>query len=215
MQLVIGNKNYSSWSLRPWLLMSHFGLQFEEIHIPLFSPEMPALMDKHCPNKKVPTLHDGDGVIWDSLAICEYVNEQYLDGKGYPVDARQRAQARALTAEMHAGFATIRSVMSMDIRAEHKSYDSGNAELAKEIERVDAIWSGDWSEAKGEFLFGDFGIALSIVFLPRWLFVFALLTCRYRPKPKLINRRYWSCRRCKPGRLKHLRKPPLLRLDGI
>ncbi len=158
MQLVIGNKNYSSWSLRPWLLISHFGLQFEEIYIPLFSPEMPALMDKHCPNKKVPTLHDGDAVIWDSLAICEYINEQYLDGKGYPVDARQRAQARALTAEMHAGFATIRRIMSMDIRAAHKSYDSGNAELAKEIKRVDAIWSGDWSEAKGDFLFGDFGI---------------------------------------------------------
>ncbi|PIE45266.1 MAG: glutathione S-transferase [Gammaproteobacteria bacterium] len=106
----------------------------------------------------MPTLHDGDCVIWDSLAICEYINEQYLDGKGYPNDAGQRALARSLACEMHSGFIAIRSQMSMDIRAEHGAYDSDNTELVKETQQIDAIWSSDWSEDRGDFLFGDFGI---------------------------------------------------------
>lgn len=158
MKLVIGNKNYSSWSLRPWLLMEHFGIAFEEIHIALSTSEMPELMDKHCPSKKVPTLHDDGVIIWDSLAICEYLNESYLDGKGYPDEVQQRGVARALTAEMHAGFPTIRTVMSMDIRAENKTYDTDNVGLAKEIQRIDEIWSENWSDNDGHFLFGEFGI---------------------------------------------------------
>ncbi len=154
MKLIIGNKNYSSWSLRPWLLMKHFDLKFDEVRIPLSTPEMPALMDKFCPNKKVPTLYDGDCVIWDSLAICEYINEQYLNGRAYPNDGRQRATARALACEMHSGFVTIRNQMSMDIRVSGKNYDKNDAELAKEIQRIDNIFAS----AKGEFLCGDFGI---------------------------------------------------------
>ncbi len=154
MKLIIGNKNYSSWSLRPWLLMTYFGLDFEEVHISLFTPEMPDLMNKYCPNKKVPTLHDGDCVIWDSLAICEYINETYLNGKGYPKDNTERAIARALVCEMHSGFSNIRTQMSMDIRVNNKNYDTDNAELAKEIQRIDDIFSS----AKGDFLCGNFGI---------------------------------------------------------
>lgn len=158
MKLVIGNKNYSSWSLRPWLLMEHFGIAFEEIHIALSTPEMPELMEKHCPSKKVPTLHDDGVIIWDSLAICEYLNESYLDGRGYPDDVQERGVARALTAEMHAGFATVRTLMPMDIRAANKTYDTDNVGLAIEIQRIDEIWSADWSDKAGMFLFGDFGI---------------------------------------------------------
>lgn len=154
MKLIIGNKNYSSWSLRPWLLMTHFGVDFEEVFIPLFSPEMPALMNTYCPTHKVPTLHDEDLIIPDSLAICEYINEVYLDGKGYPADVKCRAQARSLVAEMHAGFMALRSNMAIDVRAVGKVYDKEDAELAKEIARIDAIWSA----RQGEFLFGDVGI---------------------------------------------------------
>ncbi|MDP8162903.1 glutathione S-transferase family protein [Pasteurella skyensis] len=154
MQLIIGDKNYSSWSLRPWLLMTYFRLAFEEICIPLYSPKTSSLIKEYCPSNKVPVLNDGNLVIWDSLAICEYINEKYLSGRAYPNDIEQRALARALVAEMHSGFVNIRNQMSMDILARDKVFDKKTVELVKEIERIDEIFSN----AKGEFLCGDFGI---------------------------------------------------------
>ncbi|MPV86798.1 glutathione S-transferase family protein [Ostreibacterium oceani] len=156
MKLIIGNKNYSSWSLRPWLLMAYHGLDFETVLIPLYSAEMPALMAKYCPSKKVPTLHDGALIVSDSLAICEYISEKYLSNNGWPSDIETRAKARALAAEMHSGFFQIRTQMPMDIREKHKTYDASDNALFAEIARIDAIWS---QAVDDEFLCGSFGIA--------------------------------------------------------
>ncbi|MGB1238918.1 MAG: glutathione S-transferase, partial [Pseudomonadales bacterium] len=114
MELVIGNKNYSSWSLRPWILMDVFGLVFEERHISLMTPQMHQQMTPWCPNFKVPVLLDGEHKVWDSLAICEYLNERYLAGKGWPQEVLDRAQARAICAEMHSGFSGLRSQFPMN-----------------------------------------------------------------------------------------------------
>ncbi|HZV38880.1 MAG TPA: glutathione S-transferase N-terminal domain-containing protein, partial [Pseudoxanthomonas sp.] len=84
--LVIGNKNYSSWSLRPWLLLRHFGIDFEEIRLPLDTPEFHARIKQYSPTARVPALNDGGLSLWDSLAICEYANERWLDGRGWPRD---------------------------------------------------------------------------------------------------------------------------------
>ena len=106
--LVIGNKNYSSWSLRPWLLMRHHGVAFDEVRLPLDTPEFASDIARWSPSGRVPVLHRGDLVVWDSLAICEYVNETFLDGRGWPRRLPQaRAVARAVSAEMHSGFQRI------------------------------------------------------------------------------------------------------------
>ncbi|MBR0574358.1 MULTISPECIES: glutathione S-transferase family protein [Pasteurellaceae] len=154
MQLIIGDKNYSSWSLRPWLLIKYFDLVFEEVNIPLYSPESPTLIKQHCPVQKVPVLNDKNLTIWDSLAICEYINDIYLNGKAYPNDIKQRFLAKSLVAEMHSSFINIRTQMSMDIRANNKEYNKNCIELTREIERIDTIFAN----AKGEFLCGDFCI---------------------------------------------------------
>lgn len=158
MELVIGNKNYSSWSLRPWLLLTHFKVPFEEVFIPLATSETPRLLAKHCPAKKVPVLYDGNLIVWDSLSICEYISEHYLQGKGYPADNKQRAVARSLVAEMHSGFPMIRQYMAMDVRGRGKTYDVNHVELAKEIERVEEIFSGKYAVDGAPFLMGEFGI---------------------------------------------------------
>ncbi|MBY4675608.1 glutathione S-transferase family protein [Marinobacterium sp. CAU 1594] len=161
MKLVIGNKNYSSWSLRPWLLMQHFGLACEEIPIALFTPQMAAELPALSPSGKVPVLHDGDVVIWDSLAICEYLSERYLDGRGWPADLAIRGHARAVCAEMHSGFAALRSEMSMNLRrpigrrAEHAVSDQCHAD----IRRIEQIWLDCLARYDGPWLFGEFSIA--------------------------------------------------------
>src|SRR5688500_10270502 len=102
--LVIGNKNYSSWSLRPWLLMRHYGIAFAEQGLLLDTPSFKEEIGRWSPNLAVPALHDDALVVWDSLAICEYVNERFLGGRGWPADPRARAQARSAAAEMHSSF---------------------------------------------------------------------------------------------------------------
>jgi glutathione S-transferase len=159
MQLIIGNKNYSSWSLRPWLLLSHFNLQFEEIRIPLDTPEFTTTLAQYSAAGKVPVLQDKGAEIWDSLAICEYVSEQYLGGKGWPVDPLARAQARSASAEMHSSFMAIRSNMPMNCRSSRVITIS--SEMREEIRRIDQLWGQlrDTYASKGNFLFGDFSIA--------------------------------------------------------
>src|SRR3990167_2075324 len=137
--LVFGNKNYSSWSLRPWLLLRHFGVPFEERRLPLFKPETVAALKSISPTGCVPVLLDGDFAIWDSLAICEYVSEQFLAGKGWPTDARARARARSLAAEMHSGFQALRNSWPMNIRLQRTLQPS--AEARKNIDRIEAIWA--------------------------------------------------------------------------
>ncbi|WP_305806335.1 glutathione S-transferase family protein [Stenotrophomonas sp. YIM B06876] len=157
--LVIGNKNYSSWSLRPWLLLRHFAVAFDEVMLELDTPGFAAAALRHSPTGQVPALHDGELLLWDSLAICEYANERWLDGRGWPADLRQRAIARAAAAEMHAGFAALRSQLPMNSRRQPDAY-RWDAAAQRDIDRVQALWRELRREHGhgGDFLFGQFGI---------------------------------------------------------
>ena len=160
MKLFIGNKNYSSWSLRPWLLLAVNNISFEEVRIPLFTESTRSELEKYTPAGKVPVLQDKDTVVWDSLAICEYISEQYLDGKGWPADSESRAEARSCSAEMHSGFFSIRENMPMNCRARSRKVTI-STELEKEISRIDDLWSGFRKKHSnlGPWLFGEFSIA--------------------------------------------------------
>lgn len=160
MKLVIGNRNYSSWSMRPWLLLSVHGVPFEEVRIPLYQDDTRAALAGYTEAGKVPVLHDRDTVVWDSLAICEYVSEQCLDGGGWPADSKARAEARSCSAEMHSGFSGIRNKLPMNCRATGRRVRLTPA-LQAEIDRIDAMWSGlrERFAARGPWLFGDFSIA--------------------------------------------------------
>lgn len=157
MQLVIGNKNYSSWSLRPWLGMKVLGIPFDEVFIPLRLPESRENILKYSPSGKVPTLVDGDLVVWESLAIAEYLAESYP--ALWPLDANARAIARSVCAEMHAGFPHLRSVCSMDIRSS-KTIEI-TPELQQEIDRILTIWQEcrERFGSGGSYLFGEFSWA--------------------------------------------------------
>lgn len=157
---VIGSKNYSSWSLRPWLVLRVFGVAFEEIMLPLDTPEFYERIRGYSPTGRVPVLHDGDLRVWDSLAIAEYANERWLGGRGWPANVAARAFARAISAEMHSGFPALRSELSMNCRKRVHNHPT-SADAQRDIARVKAIWQ----EARtrhgqgGPFLFGAFGIA--------------------------------------------------------
>ena len=158
LRLVIGNKNYSSWSLRPWVLLKQFGVPFVETRLPLDTPEFREQVQRLSPTGRVPVLHDGDRVVWDSLAICEYVNETFLDGRGWPTDPGRRALARCAAAEMHSGFAALRAQLPMNCRRAPNAY-RWKADADADIQRVLSLWrelrrhAGD-----GPFLLGQFGI---------------------------------------------------------
>ena len=158
--LVIGNKNYSSWSLRPWLLMRHAGLAFREVRIPLYTPESRARIREHSPSGRVPCLLDGDLAIWDSLAICEYLAERHPGLELWPAAPAARAVARSVSAEMHAGFQHLRSNMSMNCRGLFPGLGR-TVEVAGEIERVQRMWADCRARfgGSGPFLFGRFCIA--------------------------------------------------------
>lgn len=159
MKLVIANRNYSSWSLRPWLLMTEFNLEFDLVEESLAGDDLKERLQRHSPSCKVPVLVDGDVTVWDSLAICEYVSERFLGGKGWPDSAASRAHARAISAEMHSGFMALRSEMPMNIRAK-RTIEPSRAAVA-DIGRINEIWS-DCRERygrDGEWLFGRFSIA--------------------------------------------------------
>lgn len=159
MQLVIGNKNYSSWSLRPWLLLRHFELPFEEVSVALFTAGYQDELAKYSPTLRVPVLREGNYTIWDSLAICEYVSEKHLNARAFPADIMERALCRAYCSEMHSGFMAIRSEMPMNCRARKRLQVSAAAEA--ECRRVEQLFA----EARarfaggGEYLFGQFSVA--------------------------------------------------------
>ena len=158
--LIIGNKNYSSWSLRPWLVLRQASIPFEEVRILLYRPESAAALAAWSPSGKVPALHDGDTGVWDSLAICEYLHERFPEQGLWPVDAAARAVARSVSAEMHAGFDALRQSMSMNIRGHYP--DKGRTpECLADIERILAIWADCRARYGhgGDFLFGRFSIA--------------------------------------------------------
>ncbi len=159
MKLIIGNKNYSSWSLRPWVLMHAFKVPFNEQLIPLYRKDTIKNLARFSPTLKVPVLIDNGLTIWDSLAICEYISEQYLDNRGWPTRVSARAEARSASAEMHSGFFAVRNEMPMDCRA-RKSVDLSN-QAKTEIARIDELWSSLRLKylVDGEGLCGQFGIA--------------------------------------------------------
>jgi glutathione S-transferase len=158
-RLVIGDKNLSSWSLRPWLLLRHFAVPFEELALPLNTPEFAERIGAYSPTGRVPVLWDGDLQVWDSLAICEYANERWLDGRGWPAAPEVRAQARAAACEMHSGFAALRRQLPMQAcrRPEGRRWD---AEAQHDIARIVQLWATLRAAhgAGGAFLCGAFGI---------------------------------------------------------
>ncbi len=167
--LVIGNKNYSSWSLRAWLLMKVNGIAFDEVRVPLYQQHSTAAIAAHAraskvPYTKVPILHDGDVVVWDSLSICEYVAERWPQTRGWPDDRRNRAIARAVSAEMHAGFSALRNALPMNCRrAVSPAALTPDVQLTvqRDIDRIVEIWREcrETVRGGGPFLFGEFGIA--------------------------------------------------------
>lgn len=157
MQLYIANQNYSSWSLRAWLILAQYELDAEVIKLTLFTDEFYCALKKVTPTAKVPVLVDGEIVAWESLAILEYVNETYLDGKAWPTSASERAKARAIASEMHAGFGYLRNEMPMNCRAKRKVHLSAGA--LKDVARIDQLWSQQMADYPEGFLFGDWSIA--------------------------------------------------------
>lgn len=164
MKLVIGNRRYSSWSLRGYLALAAFDLEFEEVFIP-FDEDFSSAIAPYSAAGLVPLIIDNDVTVWDSLAICEYVNEQYLQGKAWPASVAARAEARAVSAEMHSGFIAVRSEMPMNCLAS-KTLEL-SADAIAEVQRIDDIWSGlrQRFAAQGDWLFGEFSIA-DIMFAP-------------------------------------------------
>jgi glutathione S-transferase len=158
--LAIGNKNYSSWSMRPWLVLRQFAIPFEEVYIPLYEAGSVEHLARWSPSGKVPALHDGEVVVWDSLAICEYLAERHPNLPLWPRGVEARAVARSISAEMHSGFGELRRAMPMNCRRCIPGKGQ-TAEVRQEITRVVAIWNECRSRfgAGGPFLFGDFSIA--------------------------------------------------------
>jgi len=156
--LYLGSKRYSSWSLRPYLALAHTGAKFEHKTILLDQDDTKANIAKVTPAGRVPVLHHDNLVVWDSLAICEYVNELYPDAKLWPADRAARAKARAVSAEMHAGFPALRRDMAMDIGA-NLAGQGHTADALADARRVQAIWREALAASGGPFLFGAFTIA--------------------------------------------------------
>jgi glutathione S-transferase len=160
--LVIGNKNYSSWSLRPWLAMRQFDLPFNEIRIPLYTPEATAQIRELCPlgDGKVPILMHESRIVWDSLAILEYLTEMFPERSWWSGTAAARAVARSICAEMHSGFLALRQHLPMNCRA-HLPGQELTPEVQTDIDRITTLWREcrqTYGE-RGEFLFGRFTIA--------------------------------------------------------
>jgi len=155
LQLVIGNKNFSSWSLRAWLAMELSGAPYEEVSIPLYAPNSRALLKAQSPTGKVPVLKLEEGTIWDSLAIVEYLAEAYPDAGLWPADTLARAHARALCAEMHSGFLALRRELPMDLRRRQR-LKSTTAEAVEDIQRIQRLWREcrERYGAEGPYLFG-------------------------------------------------------------
>jgi len=158
MKLVLGNKNYSSWSLRPWILMHHAQLDFEEVNVSLFTDEGAALIEQWCPAKRVPVLHDGPLVLWDSLAICEYIADKVTDRPLWPERADDRARARAMSAEMHAGFSAMRKAMPMNCRRIVDGFVP-TLDVQIDINRIVQLFEDALQQSDGPWLFDHYTVA--------------------------------------------------------
>ena len=160
LQLYIGNKNYSSWSMRPWVLLTQAGIAFEEIQLKFNDAGEVAGIEPYSPTRQVPVLIVDGEPVWDSLAICEAAAELFPAKKLWPADARARQIARSICAEMHAGFRNLRGAMPVNIRASHPGKGMSPA-VQRDIDRVVEIWESCRARvgAGGELLFGQFTIA--------------------------------------------------------
>jgi glutathione S-transferase len=161
--LIIGSKNWSSWSLRPWLAMKMAKVPFEEVLIPLRTPQTKASILSHSPSGKIPALHIAEKgketIVWDSLAICETIAERFPRAKLWPKSPAARAEARSIAAEMHSGFQAMRGALSMEIAARYPTPELDDA-VRGDVARVIAIWNAALAKkAKGGFLFGHFTLA--------------------------------------------------------
>lgn len=166
--LVIGNKRYSSWSLRGWLAARLSGLDFTEVLVPLYRADTPERLKEVNPKAppKVPSLLIGDNAIWDTLAICEYLAERFPEAKLWPEDTFTRAHARSVVAEMHSSFAALRDHIPMDL-SKHLAYEAQPTDVAADIARICEIWRqcrADYSAA-GPYLFGQISLA-DVFFAP-------------------------------------------------
>ena len=167
LELYIGNKNYSSWSLRPWLLLTQAGIPFREVMVRFDSfgadSAFKATVGRISPVGKVPVLVDDGFAVWDTLAIAEYVAERFPEKHLWPADARQRARARSVCAEMHSGFTALRSHCPMNIEAALPEVGRivwrDQAGVRADLARIEAIWTELLDAHGGSMLFGDFGIA--------------------------------------------------------
>lgn len=201
MKLVIGNKAYSSWSLRPWIAMKQLGLAFEEIVIPMAQPGTKAEMLKYSPNGLVPALIDGDITVFETIAILEHLNERHAGGTLWPKDPVARAHARSVAAEMHGGFAAFRRDCPFNIRRAVKRHVP-SADGTKAAERIDAIWQ----ECRARFgQSTEGGVArscsessrLRMRCMRRLSTASTSTTCHDRRHPRPIWRPSW---RSRPGR---------------
>jgi len=160
MQLIIGNKNYSSWSLRPWILLKYFRVPFDEVLIPLYEGDFKAKILKYSPNGKVPALVHGAVHVWESLAICDYIADLYPKKRIWPQKKADRAWARSISTEMHAGFSNLRMNMPMNLRGSYPG-KGRLPEVEKDIARIIELWTECRTKfkKKGPFLFGHFTVA--------------------------------------------------------
>ena len=157
MELVVGTKKWSTWSMRPWLALKHTGAPFKETLVELRQDEATTeAIRPHSPSGLVPALKDGDVVVWDSLAVCEYLAEKFPGL--WPKDAAARAQGRAAAAEMHSGFASLRGECPMDLSAEPRVVELSEA-THKDIRRIVAMWNELLGRYGGPFLVGEWSIA--------------------------------------------------------
>jgi glutathione S-transferase len=162
-KLHIANKNYSSWSLRPWVLMAELGIPFEEILTPFSNDSNRRPFAHFSPTAKVPCLYDGEIAVWDSLAICEYLAE--VHGRVWPEDRTVRAWARCVAAEMHSGFDCLRSLCGMNVGVRIRLHEVP-ADLVRDIDRIDDIWREGLSRFGGPFLTGAAFCAVDAFFAP-------------------------------------------------
>lgn len=166
MQLVIGNKNYSSWSMRPWVLMKGLGLPFDELRLSFgigLGDAFAAAVRPYSPAARVPVLIDEGFAVWDSLAIVEYLHEKFPDRGVWPREPKARARARSVCAEMHSGFAALRSACPMNIEATLPEAGARvwaeREPVRRDVARIEAIWGDALAASGGPFLFGAFGAA--------------------------------------------------------
>lgn len=158
MKLLFANRNYSSWSLRAWLVLKHFGIPFDEDLVQLSGDGWQQNIRKKSPTGRVPVLFDGEAVVPETIAIIEYLNDKYPAKGIWPSDRLKRAQARAVSAEMHGGFSTLRDTAPMNLRASHPGKVALDP-IARDLRRIEQIWGELTDESGGPFLFGKFTAA--------------------------------------------------------